>query len=363
MRYKGKETDVKKIASELGVSAVMTGRIAQRGENLTISVELVDVRNNKLLWGEQYDRKMSELLATQREIATVITQKLQLKLGGNETKGITKHYTDNNDAYQLYLKGRFHFARRTEEELNHSIEAFDRAIQLDPKFALAYVGKAESYAVMPSYPYKAPSEAMPQAKLALAKALELDPDLPEAHTVNGIILSTYDWNWSEAEREFKRSLELVPNLAATHFRYAWVYLSSMGRHDEAIVEMKRAMELEPLSINQGANFAGVYIYARQFDNALEQAKKTYDLDPNQVTAQLWLCHSYDMKGMYTESLPISEKNLQLSTVFLSGAGYAYAKVGRRREAEDLLNRWKELEKTQYVSNYWRAIVYAALGEK
>jgi eukaryotic-like serine/threonine-protein kinase len=363
MRYKGKETDLKTIAAELGVSAVMTGRMAQRGDNLTISVELVDVRNNKLLWGEQYERKMSDLLATQREIAASIAQKLQLKLAGNETRGITKRYTDNNEAYQLYLKGRFYFARRTDEDIRRSIDLFQQAIKLDPNFALAYVGVSESYNVMPSYPYMSPNEANPQAKAAVAKALAIDPDLPEAHTVAGMIAATYDWDWVKAEREFKRSLELDPNLAITHYRYAWVYLSPMGRHDEAIAEMKRAMELEPLSLVQGANFAAVYLYARQFDKALDQAKKTYDLDPTMVTGQNWMCHSYDVNGMYAESLAISEKATQMNRSLLAGLGYAYAKSGRRQEAEAVLKQWKEIEKTKYVANYWVAIVYTALGEK
>src|SRR5258708_32895497 len=152
----------------------MSGRLVQRGDNLMISVELVDARTKKLIWGEQYDRKMSDLLATQREIATAITEKLQLKLAGSETKGITKKYTDNNEAYQLYLKGRFHFARRTKDELERAIEVYQQAIKLDPKFALAYVGVAESYVVMPSFPYMSPKQAFPQAKAAIAKALQLD---------------------------------------------------------------------------------------------------------------------------------------------------------------------------------------------
>src|SRR3989454_3775977 len=177
MRYKGKDTDVAKIASDLGVDAVMTGRLVKRGDNLNITVELVDVRNNKSLWGEQYERKMSDLLATQREIAAAITQKLQLKLAGGEAKGITKRYTDNNEAYQLYLKGRFHFARRSDEDIRRSIDLFQQAIKLDPSFALAYTGVGESWAVMPSYPYMEAKDAMPLAKTAIAKALEIDPDL------------------------------------------------------------------------------------------------------------------------------------------------------------------------------------------
>ncbi len=363
MRYKGRDTDVAKIASELGVDAVMTGRLAKRGDNLNITVELVDIRNNKSLWGEQYERKMSDLLATQREIAATITQKLQLKLGGSEPKGITKRYTDNNEAYQLYLKGRFHFARRTKEELERAIESYQQAIQRDPKFALAYVGIAESFVVMPSFPYMSPKEASPQARSAIVKALELDPDLPEAHTVSGMIAATYDWDWPKAEREFKRSLELDPSLALTHYRYAWVYLSPLGRHDEAIAEMQRAMEIEPLSLIQGANFAGVYMYARQFDHAVEQAKKTYDLDPTFFAGQNWLCHAYDAKGMYAESLAISEKTIESNFPIRAPMGYAYAKSGRRSEAERVISQLKETEKKQYIMNYWVAVIYAALGDK
>lgn len=363
MRYKGKETDVKRIANELGVNAVMTGRIAQRGDSLTISVELVDARNNNLIWGEQYDRKMSDLLATQREIATAIAQKLQLKLAGEDTRGITKQYTNNNEAYQLYLKGRFHFARRSKEDIEKSIELFEQAIKLDPNFALAYVGIGESYAVMPSYPYMSPKEAMPLAKAAVAKALSLDPNLPEAHTVAGIIAATYDWNWTEAEREFKRSLELDSNLALTHYRYAWVYLSPLGRHDEAIAEMQRAMDLEPLSLVQGANFAAIYLYARKYDQALDQAKKTYELDTSLITSQNWMSHALNLNGMYAEAIEVAGKGVQINNSNRPTLAYAYAKSGKREQAEAIINQWKEAETTRYISNYWAAVVYAALGEK
>ena len=362
IRYKGKDTDIAQIAKELEVDAVLSGRLVQRGDSLVISVELIDARTKKLLWGEQYNRKMSDLLATQREIAATITQKLQLKLVGNE-KGITKKYTDNNEAYQLYLKGRFYFARRSEEDIRRSIDLFQQAIKLDPNFALAYVGIGESWAVMPSYPYMEAKNAMPLAKAAVAKALVIDPDLPEAHTVAGIISATYDWDWAKAETEFKRSLELDPNLAITHYRYAWVYLSPMGRHEEAIAEMSRAMELEPLSLTQGANFAAVYIYARQYDKALDQAKKTYDLDPSLVTGQNWMCHSLDMNGKYAESLAISEKVSQTNGLLYATQGYAYAKSGRRQEATEVLNKLNELEKTKTVSHYWEAITYTAIGDK
>jgi eukaryotic-like serine/threonine-protein kinase len=362
MRFKG-DTDLPKVAANLGVNTVMTGHLSKRGENLTLTVELVDVKNNKSLWGEQYERKMSDLLATQREIATVISQKLQLRLEGNDAKGLTKQYTNNNDAYQLYLKGRFHFARRSQQDLRRGIELFQQAIALDPNFALAYVGVGESFAVMPSYPYMSPKEAMPQAKAAIAKALSIDPDLPEAHTVAGMIACVYDWDYAAGEREFKRSLELDPNLAITHYRYGWVYLSPLGRHDEAISEMKRALELEPLSLNLGANFAAVYIYAHKFDLALEQAKRTYELDPNQITVQNWMAQSLNINGLYSESLSLSETFLSLNPKLTNVRGYAFAKLGRRQEALAELAKVHEREKKEYVSSYWAATLYSALGDK
>ncbi|MBX3299982.1 MAG: hypothetical protein KF736_11030 [Acidobacteria bacterium] len=362
IRYKGRDFDAAKIAKELGVGAVMSGRLTQRGDSLTISVELIDAANNKIIWGEQFDRKMADLLQTQREIAKAITSKLQLKLSGNE-KSLTKKYTDNSEAYQLYLKGRFHFARRTKEDMFKSIELFREAIALDPNFALAYVGVAESFVIMPSYPYMSSTEANPQAKAAVAKALELDPELPEAHTVAGM-LAVIDWDWTEAERRFKRSLELDPNVAATHYRYALTYLSMLGRHEEAITEMKRAMELEPLSVIQGANYAAVLMYARQFDAALDQARKTYDLDTNHVGARSWLGYTLNAKGMYAETLAMAEKTLQEpNAAMLTHAAFAYAKTGQREKAEQIITRFKEAEKTRAVPNYWIAVIYGALGEK
>ncbi|MFZ0061207.1 MAG: protein kinase, partial [Pyrinomonadaceae bacterium] len=192
-RYKGKDTDIAQIAKDLEVDAVMSGRVSQRGDNLTISVELVDARTKKIIWAEQYDRRMSDLLATQREIATTITQKLELKLSGNDAKGITKRYTDNNEAYQLYLRGRYSFAKRTRDDMLRAIEYFQQAIKLDPKFALAYARISETYGSMPAYPYLSPKEAFPQAKAAAQRALEIDPTLAEAHTFLAYSLVIYDW--------------------------------------------------------------------------------------------------------------------------------------------------------------------------
>ena len=366
MRYKGKNTDIDQIARELEVDAVMSGRVSQRGEDLTISVELVDARTKKLLWAEKYDRKMSDLLATQREIATAITQKLELKLSGNDAKGITKRYTDSNDAYQLYLKGRYSFAKRTKDDTLRAIEYFRQAIKLDPKFALAYARISETYGSMPAYPYLSPKEAFPQAKAAAQQALEIDPTLPEAHTFLAYSLVIYDWNWVEAERSFQRAIELDPNNSAAHFRYGQIYLAPTGRVDEALTEIKRGLDLEPLDINMGATLAWAYSVARQDDKALEQAKKTYDLDPVHPIGRWILSQIYTDTGRYQEAISLSEQWLQTDPTnqfALRDAGIAYAKAGRRDKAEEMISRFREISKTQYIPSCRIAAIYGELGER
>ncbi|HVF48047.1 MAG TPA: hypothetical protein VNA17_10810 [Pyrinomonadaceae bacterium] len=364
IRYKGKQADVAEIARELEVDAVMSGKLAQRGGDLTISVELIDARTKKLIWAEQYDRKMADLLATQREIATTITQKLQLKLAGSETGGITKKYTDNNEAYQLYLKGRFHFTRRTKDDVLKSIDYFQQAIKLDPNFAIAYARMAESYNQMPAYPYLSPKEASPQAKAAAERGLEIDPTLAEAHAALANTLAAYDWNWAEAETEFKRALELDPNSSATHFRYG-LSLGAVGRPEEGITEVKRALELEPLDLSMNANLAWAYFTARQYDRALDQAKKVHDIDQNFVLGRWSLSQAYIAREMYAEAIELNEQSLHAnpaSQFALRDAGYAYAKLGRRQEANEKINRFREIAKTQYVMSSRIASIYGALGE-
>lgn len=365
IRYKGKQSDVKAIASELGVSAVLTGRILKRGDSLMISVELVDVRNNKLLWGEQYDRKMADLLATQREIATTIAEKLELKLSGNEAKGITKKYTDSNEAYQLYLRGRYSFGKRTKEEMLRAIEFFQQAIKLDPKFALAHARISETYGSMPAYPYLSPKEAFPHAKAAAQRALDLDPTLAEAHTFLAYSLVIYDWNWVEGERSFKRAIELDPNNSAAHFRYGQIYLIPAGRLEEGIAEIKRGLDLESLDMNMGGTLAWAYLAAGQNDKALEQARKAYDLEPSHPIGRWILGQAYNQKGMYAEAIALNEQWLQTDPTnqfALREAGIAYAKSGRRDKAGEMISRFIKIAETQYVPACRVAAIHAALGD-
>lgn len=365
LRFKGSQSDVAAIAKELEVDAIMSGRLAQRGDDLTISVELIDVRTKKLIWAEQYDRKMADLLATQREIATAITQKLELKLSGNE-KGITKKYTDSNEAYQLYMRGRYSFAKRTKEEMLRSIEYFRQAVRLDPKFALAYARMSEVYGSMPAYPYMSPKEAFPEAKAAAEKALEIDPTLSEAHTFLAYAQVIFDWDWAGGERSFKRALELDPNNFSAHFRYGQIYLLPVGRFDEALSEMDQGLKAEPLDVNMGISLAWAELIRGQNDRALAQVRRFHDLEPNHPLTQWVLAQVLIEMGRYDEAISICEKWLQQdpnSQLAIRDAGFAYAKVGRRDKAEEMIAKYREIGKTQWVPTGRIAAIYGALGEK
>src|SRR5215471_2285479 len=365
MRYKG-NNDLAKIAKDLGVDAIMTGHVLQRGDNLNITVELVDVRNNKSLWGDQYERRMSDLLATQREIAATIAGKLQLQLSGNDARGITKKYTDSNESYQLYMKGRYFFAKRTKDGIEQSINYYQQAIALDPNFALAYARIAEVYNQIPSYPYASPNDAIPKAKAAAQQALRIDPTLAEAHTALANSLAVYDWNADEAEREFKRAIELDPNSSDAHFRYGQLYLTPRGRFDEAIAEIKRAVDAEPLDIVMGAILSSTYLTAGQDQKALEQGTKVYELDPTHTFGRWNLSMIYIGQGRYAEAIALCEKSFQddpTNQRILWNAGYAFAKLGRRDKAEEIINRFKDLSKTEYIPHCRIASIYGALGDK
>jgi serine/threonine-protein kinase len=364
LRYKGKETDVQKIGGELGVAALMTGRILQRGENLTISVELVDVRNNKILWGEKYERKMSDLLATQREIATTITEKLQLKLSGDDAKGVTKKYTESNEAYQLYLKGRFFWNKRTVDGLKQALEYYKQAIEKDPGFALAYSGLAETYALFPNYSVALPKDCMPQAKAAALKALELDDSLAEPHAALGLYLSGYAWNQPAGEKELRRATELKPNYA-TSYHWLAITLVCEKKFDEGIAIAQRAEELDPLSAIISADAGFDRIMARRYDDAIAHLQRTLQLDPNFYYAHYLLGWAYLEKGMYREAIASCRKSLELVKEPYAKAILiaALAKGGDRAEAIKLRDELKGESARGYVPSYFLAVANIALGDK
>ena len=365
MHYRSSPSDIAQIAKELDVDAVMTGRLAQVGDALNISVQLTDSRTKKLIWAEQYDRKMADLLSTQREIATTITQKLQLKLSGNE-KGIAKKYTNNSEAYQLYLKGRYYWSKRNKEDMFKAIDSYKQAIALDPNFALAYAAMAEVYNSMAKDPDVAPKDAVPFAKSAAARALELDPTLPEAHSALGDSLAIYDWNWVDSERELKRAIELDPNISYIHLVYSGSYLGPIGKTNEAVSEAEHAVDLEPLSLINNAVLTSAYLNDRQFDKAITQGLKSYELDPNFPLSRHWLGMAYVATQQYDKAVAISlevpadSPSRWLSVVAL---GHAYAKMGRRADAEQQIAMLRDLTMTRYVRPYYIGSIYAALGDK
>ncbi|HLR07008.1 MAG TPA: protein kinase [Pyrinomonadaceae bacterium] len=365
-RYKGQEIDPIKVGKDLGVSAVLSGRITQRGDNLTISAELVDVRYNKLLWGEQYNRKTSELLATQREIAREIVDTLKLKVSGQE-RGLAKHYTESNEAYQLYLKGRFYYNKRTDEGMQKSLEYYQQAIAKDPTFALAYSGLADTYDLLCAPDAGGtlpPNEVMPKAKAAAQKAIEIDESLAEPHVSLAHVRYYYDRDWAAAEREFKRAIELNPNYPQAHHWYA-IYLMWSGRTNEGLAEIRRAQELDPLSLPINMTVGWLLCDAQRIDEGIDQLRKTLEMDPAFVVAHVRLGYCFERKGAYDGAIAESQRifDLGAKSLGIAGLGRAYAMAGKRNEAQKELAELQELSKQRYVSPGLFALIYAAVGDK
>lgn len=365
-RYKGKEIDAEKIGNELGVDAVMSGRLTQRGDNdLTISVDLIDVRNKKTLWGEQFERKMSDLLSTQREIATAIADKLQLRLSGNDSQGMTKQYTVNNEAYQLYLQGRYFWNKRSSDNLKKATELLRAATQKDPNFALAYAGLADCYAVSYYYVGERPRELMPLAKAYATKAIELDPTLAEPHATLGFASWLLDWDGKAAEKEFLRAIELNPKYPTAHHWYSR-YLRGTGRLDEAFREIKRAEEADPLSLVIINNLAEIYVDRGDLNLAVKECQRMIDLDFNFWPAHQTLSIVLIKQGRFDEALAEAQQSTQLSkrgNASLALLGHVYAKLGRRTELDSIV---KELEKRyadKSADGRDLAVVYAGLDDK
>ncbi len=363
-RYKGKETDPKTIGKELNVQAILNGRVAQHGDQLTLNLELVDVQNENVIWSEQYNRKQTDLVSLQSDIARDVSRKLKTKLSGADTQRLTKTYTANPEAYQLYLKGRFYWNKRTGESLKKSVEYFNQAIEKDPNYAMAFAGMADAYNLMPGYSAGSAKEYLPKARTAAMKALEIDDNLAEAHASLANVLGGYDWNFAESTREFQRAIELNPNYPTAHHWYG-ENLGQMGRFDEGIAELKRAQELDPLSLIINADLGEVYTWARQYDKAIEQLRKTIEMDQSFYYAHWHLGLAYALKGSIQEGIAEYQKarSLDDDPWVLALLGHAYAASGKRDEALKTLDQLKETSKQRYVRQYIFAVVYAGLNEK
>ena len=363
-RYKGKEVDPLAVGKELGVRAVLTGRMMQRDDTMLISAELIDIRDNKQLWGEKYQRKLADMLSVQREIAREITNNLRPTLSGVDRSLAEKQHTTNAEAYQLYLKGRFYWNRRTPPDFQKAIGFFQQAIDHDPNYALAYSGLADSYALLTAYTAEYSDEVMPKAKAAALKALELDDRMAEAHASLGQIAAYYDYDFPTAEREYRRALELNPNYATAH-QWLAEHLSAMKRFDEALAEIKRALELDPLSIIMNRIYADILVDARRFDEAIEQFHKTIELDPNFPTAHFFLARAYEAQGMYDKAVGEYNKSAALSGFppdQLAKMNEAYAKSGWKAFVQAVLDYALHDRKTK-TSPFVMAGYYTRLGQK
>jgi eukaryotic-like serine/threonine-protein kinase len=365
LHYKGKEIDPTDVARMLGVQAVLTGRVSQRGDDLLINVELVNGQDKTVIWGDQYDRKAADLLLVQREIAREITANLRLKFSGADEGRVAKHYTENPQAYELYLKGRFYWNKRTGDGAKKAAEYFQQAIDIDPNYALAYAGLADAYQLFNLRADATPQEAFPKAKAAAKRALELDDTLAEAHTSLASVLFFYDRDYGEAELEFRRAIELNPNYATGHHWYGVTYLTKTERFDEAIAELKRAQELDPLSLPINADVGNTYLQARQYDKAIEQLRKTIDMDQSFYFAHALLGMAYQMKGDFQGATAEYQQARQLNddSFVLALLGDVYAVSGRKDEALKMLDQLNQLSKQRFVWAYGIALVYVGLGDK
>ena len=360
-RYKGKEVDPQAVGRDLRVQAVLMSRLMQRGDTLTISTELVDVRDNRQIWGEQYNRKPADLIAVQEDITTDVMDQLRVKLTGQQKAALTKRHTQSTDAYQLYLRGRFQWNKRSLDGFRAAIAHFQQAVEKDPNYAVAYAGLADCYVLLGVYGEIPNRDAYPLAKAAAVRALELDETLAEAHASLGRSIIAHDWDWAAARREFERALQLNPNYATAYYWYSY-YDMAMGDLDEAARKMKRAVDLEPLSLNMNAEMGRVLLYQRQYDAAIEQQRKTLQMDPNFNIARQLLAMAYLHKGRFAEALETSSH-----VVATNRHGFvmarAHVRLGNRPLAQRVASDMEALGRSRHVPANVIANAYIGLDDR
>ncbi len=363
-RYKGKDTDARTVASELGVQAVLYGRVAQRGDDLTFNAELVDGKTGNRLWAQTYNRRTSNLIALQGDVARDLVSKLSIKLSGAAEQKLAKNYTENAEAYRLFIKGRFSIRKLTLPEIKAGISNMERAIDIDPSYALAYAGISEGYRALAVAGEMPPGEVLPKAMAAARKAVEIDDMLADGHSALGFTIFFQEWNWPEAEKHLLRALELDPNSSTAHFSYGH-FLGTMGRREEAQAELKRARELEPYDPFINAMGAGFRLNSGQPEEAVNRIRATIDLDPNFYFAHMIAAVIYKRKQMYPESIAESRLAKELSpnqTWSDVGLVDTLVQTGKLDEARAIRDEMLKLSKSRFVPPFNIALVYNALGE-
>ena len=363
-QFQSKPANLSEIAKRLGVSNILEGSVQRSADQVRVNVQLIRATADTHLWADTFDRKLTDIFAVESEIAKTIAETLQAKLTGDEEKAIAKRPTENPEAYELYLKGRFFWNKRTGADLRTAIQYFNQALAKDPSYALAYVGLADSYDLLSEYGAVSPADSFPKAKAAAKKAVELDDTLAEAHTSLAAVLIDYDYDFDQSIKEFERAIQLNPNYASAHQWYA-LTLSALGQFDRAIAEGKRAVELDPLSLIINVNLGENYFYARQYDEALAQLRQTVEMDPRFYLAHWFLGEVWQLKGKVNETIAEYRKAAELNDdpYLLALLGQAYARAGQREEAQKILARLSEETKSRYVPAYSFALMYLSLGDK
>jgi TolB-like protein/DNA-binding winged helix-turn-helix (wHTH) protein/Tfp pilus assembly protein PilF len=367
MGYKGARKPLPQIARELNVDAVIEGTITRSGGRVRITAQLIEGALDKHVWAQSYDGDLRDTLALQSRVARAIAEEIRVNIQPQEQAALKNVKAVNPEAYEAYLKGRYFWNRRTADGLNKAKAYFDEAVAKAPDYAQAYSGLADTYALLGDWQYgvMAAREALPAAKAAATKALELDSGLGEAHTSLGFALSGFDWDWASAEKEFRRAIDLNPGYATAHHWYAW-HLTLMGRHGEAIAEMRKARSLDPLSLIINADLAEILLIAHFYDESLQQSRRTIDIDPAFALAHNQLAEAYLQKHMRDDAIAEFQKAVQLSEaspICTANLARAYAAAGRKVEAGQLLTALKQRANPAYSNATEIAMVYAALGDK
>jgi serine/threonine-protein kinase len=366
MRYKKTEKTLREIGEKLQVAAVLEGSVRREGDDVRITAQLIDAESDEHIWAETYDREMTHIFAIQSDVAQQIALALKAKLSPTEKQRIDRKPTENLEAYNLYLKGRYFWNKRTEMDLKKAIEHFEEAIGLDSNYGLGYAGLADSYNLLPTYSSYPGKEAYPKAKEAALKALEIDNTLSEAHNSLAWIKMMYDWDWEGAEKEFKRAIELNPGYATAHHWYA-LYLMRMSRFDDAMEEIRKAHELDPLSLVINRAMGNVFLGARRYGQAIDALQRTNEMDPNFSLMHFLLGKAFLLKSMYEEALAEFQKEKELSMgrwpPLDLHIGITYVLMGKRGEAQEVLDNLRERLKQTHDSPAGLAALYFALGKK